>query len=565
MSDETMEEIVAEFLSTAVIVDDRLQFDVATEEDAGTVDDPDRAEDALVPPDDFDIPVSGKPTGAAKAIPQKKLDAQKLTEGFVSRGLVCGVYRFEPEDATTEKRDRLLKSLSKADLLVMDWKLVDGEEDGNTSTSILKDLLVRDLTGSRRLRMCTIYSDVEAGKILPELQAALEKVVGVVLKLNSEEGTLCIETDKNELLWRIFVIDKEETIEEELAERIEKNFVEMVGGFVPGVVLAAASETRRKTYEHLFHFSRDLDRAAIDEFLVRTSDPCADERAEPDFGDFLTDMVTSSISDSIRGSALVAKASSKSRMLEILELDADLVIETGKIVEDRNKRPTTMAASNRAKALAYLREQTAEKASVLFKEGFPDGAVEPKNTGSNKKARVGIAAIPVDDHAALSQRSIINRFPRRIGDRLQLKLGTVLRTQDGDSDTFFVCVQPACDGVRLNPDTTTHPFPLLAFKKSDWKNFEIVSKIDNEWIYLRSDYKPKSVVIASFNADKATLDVRSTKDADGNDVFEDDNSQKFHFVDQLKSSAAQEIVSLLATQQARIGGNKHEFLRLGQK
>lgn len=143
----------------------------------------------------------------------------------------------------------------------------------------------------------------------------------------------------------------------------------------------------------------------------------------------------------------------------------------------------------------------------------------------------------------------------------QLSLGSIIF----DGKDYFLCVQPACDCVRLTGWT---PFPVLKLVIAE-KGFHIVLVDDNKVIGLETDFKPSSVSLIYFRADSRTGSVEG-KCKDDHFFFRGGASVKgakrdFRFVGQLKIEQALRCVAKITTQLGRVGLTESVWARVMAK
>ena len=565
-------DVVREFLSTAVFIDDQLGF----VSDANAEDSPPGEADEIEAPGEFDGTSHSKATAdPARKLESQKIDAQKIIEGFAEQGLVCGVYKFDKSFTAEPERSRLLAAVSKADLITLDWKLLEEKEVGKTAAELFASLLEMDVKRRPRLRMCAVYSSLGAKPILEQLAVRLSSVDHLMVKENSEQASLCIKTEKGELLWRIFVINKSHVEEDALAKMIIGKFSDMVDGFMPELVMAAVSETRRRTYEYLYLFPGSLDGPAFDHFLHLYSLKRTHPTAVADFSDFVIDLINSTIGDSIRGSGLVAAASSRKRIAGRIEKQMDMIVEAGRW-NNENGRQKCSDANDNAKAVAYIRAADHDARKKAFEAAFPNSRFE------TDRHSVGIKDLTPPSHAKLTRRSIANHFPQMMDGRVKLTSGTIVKivkdkvaqsankgpdhsqvevSSETDEDScYLLCVQPVCDSVRLSPGNP-FAFPFLKLTLGESTKFNLVL-FDEKPKFLRYNPKPSSLRVIKFNACSENEDIRSNSSkGDKPRLFVDVNGLLYRFIDQLKPGIAQEVQVRLANNTSRIGSNKHEFHR----
>ena len=514
--------IAERFLQAAVLIDDELVWPTASELEG---------EVEILEPGEFD-PVAEN-AGASEAA-NSSIDPNQLVAGFSAKGLICATYLW------TEGQGNFPNSTDSADLLILDWKLSKTENPGDAAKKFLSERLKHDLSVERRLRHITIYTDRPKGTVLDGVVECLGHHDGVCVNKVEEGIDLSIEDGAK--LWRILHLSKDDVQESELADRIVSDFAEFASGLLPGVVMAAVSELKARTFEYLYRYSAHLDGAALSHYLSLVSGTESFASAHDDFEDYIASLIVSEMSDSIHGSIGVSNALSIDRLKEIAgSWDA---IKIGNETAETDKMET---------ALSLFGCETREE--------FETAAKEIKEGKNFLRKGLQVRSSAKDSFETFATRDLLNHHPRTVDDQFQLKSGTIVkRTGMRGGPQYFVCVQPLCDGVRLTEIT---PFPFLKLSVLDAKSFTYVVN-DPKPVYLGCRFTPSDIEMVRFKPNTSSADVRTKSTRIRNKpkkAFISKQNTKFVWVGQLKEIYALELQSRLAEQGGRIGSNKFEWLR----
>ena len=126
----------------------------------------------------------------------------------------------------------------------------------------------------------------------------------------------------------------------------------------------------------------------------------------------------------------------------------------------------------------------------------------------------------------------------------------------------MLCLQPACDSVRINGEKRGFVFCELAVP-GDGKPFtHVVADINRNTIKLI--YKPKTsnCLILNFTTDKDSI---SAENSEGKFIFEDVDKNKYEWIAELRTEHAQRAAEEFGRTLSRVGLTESEWLRLKAK
>jgi len=139
-----------------------------------------------------------------------------------------------------------------------------------------------------------------------------------------------------------------------------------------------------------------------------------------------------------------------------------------------------------------------------------------------------------------------------------LKLGVIIRSEE----IFRVCVQPACDSVRL---TSVRSFPFLSLEVAikPKTHYVVADDGSGDWIRLVLGSNPRDITMLEFEpGDRGEVEAEK---ADGAYIFTDIQGEVHKWVGELKPDLAQKVAVDLAHQFARVAVDEAEQLRLSRK
>jgi hypothetical protein len=139
-----------------------------------------------------------------------------------------------------------------------------------------------------------------------------------------------------------------------------------------------------------------------------------------------------------------------------------------------------------------------------------------------------------------------------------LTLGTIIQKLTDNS--YWVCIQPRCDCVRVPPNTTFLFLPLMVVEKN--KKFDVLLEADERYIKLILNKKPYDLNLITFTPGLNDKGVILTKVKNSDYRFTDTANEKYKWIGELRSEHAQRIANEFAANLSRVGLDESEWLRL---
>jgi len=557
----TARAVAKDFLQSVVLVDDQAafgsegaaSFGKGATSDMAALDGPEAAD-----PEAFTtsrarrrLPRLQSPVLASPVpLPEQALDAKELVDGFADQGLVCAVIRPGISESPVE---RTVCAARRADIVILDWEL---NRDGGESTLQIVRRLVHEEAEAEprgRLRLVAVYSGT------PQLR----KISARLLKeLSGEKSASPFRRDGDFAIAagavRIVVFGKPTTRLEKTDKLLRARviagrdlpgclideFAKMTTGLVPHVTLASLSALRKNMHRVLGRLRADLDSA----YLWHRATQVRPADAETHLVDLVVDELRAVLEDEGVG--------------KWANLDAIAQwIAHGK----RNDFGASFGEKGTRSAEEVLRLLTKgaagkEDDNKDVRDKFPKMCAEK---GAHRE--VGIAGFAetaeMARNANESLAALMSLKTRYERPHPRLELGTVLMRGHGKSRTYWLCVQPRCDSVRLKGCTA---FPLLPlYLVNDGKKFDVLLPEGRRgYRRFRLAKKPAEIEMPAFPVHPADGDSVVAEIYGKGFAFVARGGRRYAWVADLKPEHAQRIAQQVANEFSRVGLTESEWLRL---
>lgn len=556
---ERSRQVVAEFLHTVVVIDDEARFQALESlvaEGTSRAGETAPAEKALVnaapASDDTADSLSASDDSLKLVTPSLEqfqaaaeegadshdLDAKKVTDGFAKQGLVCAVLR---PDAGEPLALAGTRAVTRADIVVSDWVLHN--DNGNATLGFISSILAAD---KDRLRLIAIYTGQNNLRAIAHRLAEL-------LGGTPHEGTMTrpdeFTVSRGPIRMAVFAKSKTRiptedpagtarvTTSEALPDRLVGEFAEMTSGLVSHVTVASLAALRRNTQRILRRLSPSLDAAYLWHRATQVHPLDAQEH--------LRSIVVEELAAVLVDEAVDARA-------DIKAITAWLTANVS--ADDYKARFGLTADPTRQDAIDLLTTGAGGKGKEAIRAKF-----STLNDKAHKKTHQCFAQSAPDNTLAneefamlLSLRSHY-QLPTPI-----LTLGTLLRS-GAETPTYWICVQPACDSVRLSEMTS---FPLLPLTVATaGEAFHVVVKPSNVFVRLRLKSKPLNLRMEQFNPNDTARGTAAASRDDQGWFFQAGAGARYDWLAELKPQHALRIVNKLTGQLGRVGLVESEWLR----
>jgi len=514
-----------DFLQTAVIIDDR------------AFEDPPRPAPAIMT-----SPARGRQPAATlkKTSPEQErgLRTRLLIKSFAEQGIICSALKFSSfeENATS-----FFNTAKSADIAVVDWEM-EAEKTGENALKLISSLLLEDLSEPRRHRLIAIYTGAE------DLTNISEKLVSHILKEHNKE--LSVENEGLRLRYQTVVIaiyakdphgipeqfHFNAVDESKLPVRLIESFSKSLSGILPNTALTALTAIRHSTHQLLARFSKDLDYAYL---THRSSLPKPDDS---------TSHLEVLIAEEIKSILSSHNCIGQNASYPVIEQWVEEQYPSTHVFNFENK------TLNRNEILDCLKVGN-------------ENAVTPLSGAQKKRLYQQFSQLLVNDQEISSACDLsfsrLSVFKTRyLNPPPHLAMGVILRQLKDDS--FWVCIQPKCDSVRL--ETKSKKFPLLPVLPGKGKGQKsVLPKMNDEddEIFCHIPTHPqncRSIEFKSATQDQSKILPKREK---GQWFFLTVNrGLRFQFVVELKDEIIQDVMNNFAATTSRIGTNPSEWLRL---
>ena len=522
-------ENVAKFLQTVVVVDDKAHLrPLPKSNDASSLSETVRAADETSVSPHANLSPPPSDTGDDLSDPQD-LDAKSLVDGFANEGIACTVLRPAKEDDVVSQASKIVEM---ADIVVLDWIL---DNDNGARVSGLMRKMIDDRSGTDRARLIAIYTG-ERG-----LRQVADKAADVLSERFGEPPDRSSDFVASKGSVRVAVFGKAGTpvpsadtgLTErivsipELPHRLILEFAQMMTGLLPNVAIAGLSEVRAQSHRLLTMFSRELDPAYLGHRVLL---PNPSEAEDQVVGMFAAELL----------SVLEYGGVAKQAGLESIRAWVNEMTNVHAL------RPSQLSVTSKDELLKLL-ENGIESAQGLQFGGW-------------KWAKATYAFTSDDDEANEANRQFAKMMHVKTqydGPPPTLTLGTILCAES----TYWICLQPKCDSVRIDGPTA---FPMLPMTTvTDHRmNFEIVVPHGDSWVLLSVPHKPAKIRMFVFESnDSSKEQVTASQNDDSIWMIYPIKGPSFEWVAQLKDEHGQRIANEIAGSFSRVGVNESEWVR----
>ena len=580
---ESSKKIAQHFLQSVVAVDDKIKF----EPRPTTID----IEEVIKEPDEsdfseFEVVDSRKQTSAPL---EHELYYQDLSHEFASKGIICGC--FSPKQGDLSSSLIAAVNTSKnADITILDWQMGDTAQDGKFATDTILKIAKIDIAEGGRTRLICIYTAKNAEEVANTLCCSLKELV-------SDLNDNAIIFGLSELThWKIEVVNKADKQEIDLCDFLIESFAKLTTGLLSNAVVSAIATIRDNTHNLLHQFNSKLDPAYISHVLGLISSPEMREQAHEVAFDYAVELISEELKSSLQINEKVKASLAKEVILcwpEFIEKDENkesffLELSDGEslsfhrgymkellladTLKDTLNRIGMEASKKTFVAEPHTRAKLAEETDSNNIEPLlnESGAIQVKEKTLKPLQRFEKLAIqlsienPSDiplldlcsiENTRRSQNTTLARSP-------SLKQGTIIKNPGANS--YFLCIQPLCDSVRLKAETSFTFLEIKEVTTFKGKFSHVIKKADNTHLKLLISCKATTVRTLNFMPDPVNKVVLSNLKEDYYFFQEMQNDISFEWYGELKQTITQAIVNNLAAQISRVGNDSFEWLRQKQ-
>lgn len=517
------------FLKTAIVIDDEI-----IAEPPEQVPEDDLAE----PPFLADLPEPGQVVALSDASQQTRgkdaeVQIKPLADAFLDKRIVCGVLKPEVLDSDVQVIDRAVRAATVADVVIIDWYLRPNQD--NLARSILEKILTEDRELNGRLRLVIVYTSADPLADRREALAKhLEKANFKPLKDPDDDTLLTIGA------CRVRFVRKRSLntgmAVEDLPDFAVEEFAKHSNGLLANFALLGIAALRDATHHILANLDSKLDTAFVGHRMLLGHDTEARGFA---MNLFLLQMKGVLSLPKHLGGALGDEELCAWFDHHFGYPDADAHLVAAGTTKDR------------------LRE------SVLKGEGKLDGAHKLLFLPASKEDTTKVGDVEKQISQDFARFATFVREPDGFNPLPQnwlptLTLGSVVKLVQRKA-RYFLCVQPACDTVRITEDRY-FPFIELIGEKAAKSTENLVIRDGQKRVVVCVSNKAGSRHYDMFKPD-ASQTVRAESE-DGKFLFASSN-QIYWWLGDIDPLKAQRIATDVSGSLARVGIDEYAWLRLG--
>lgn len=521
------------FLKTAIVIDDEISVEPPSGE---------TADELIVPPFSVNPAEQAQQTNVRGAAPpaaryEAQVQIKLLADAFLDKQIVCGVLKPEAADSDQQVIKRAVHAAKVADVVIIDWYLRSHQD--KLALSILKEILQADQALNGRLRLIIVYTS--ADPLIERRSALAEHLRRAKFEPleDPHDDTLLTIGDCRVRFVRKKSIDTGMPIRE-LPDFAIEEFAKHRNGLLANFALLGIAALRDATHHILSNLNKNLDIAFVGHRMLIRHDAEARGFA---MNLFLLHLKGVLSLPEYLGGALSDEELSLWFDEHFGYQEAEAQLKGEGTTKDELREMVLKGTSKAEKA------QKAHKALFL-----PASKDDPLRVGEVEKkisqdfARFstfvreldGFNTLPSDWMPTLTLGSVVKLIGRR--------------TQ------YFLCVQPACDTVRIKEDRY-FPFVELVTEKAAKSTENLVVRDGEKRLVVCVSTQAGSRVYEMFKPD-ASQTVRA-ESQDGKFLFSSTTRQIYWWLGDIDPLKAQRIATDVSGSLARVGIDEYEWLRRG--
>jgi hypothetical protein len=538
--------IAEQFLQSVVVVDDQAFLGQGDRMPVTKLTTPGR--DANVTGDSTELPA----TVSRITFDPHELNAKELIDRFAEKGLVCAVIR--PEIESEDLGSKTVAVSKRADIVVLDWKI--NEIYGEKTLGLIKQIIEDDHVYSGRIRLIAIYT-AEPG--LSEIASKIEQELKKNYEVAREGDFVLRQGAARIVLFRkesssSSVSEKKRVISvAKLPSALINEFARATMGLLPNFVLSGFSAIRSNTHRVLSKFHCDLDAPYLAHRVLVNPPEEAESHVLPLFVSEIESML---------------KDTDVTERVSVEEIEQWLDWYTKSVPLYRRMKMGSKSEARMA-LLELIKEGIYKEKSSLSHHSWGK-LLRPLKEEKDKACLSTLTSIltldgksgAAHDKELALLMSVRSRYtsPPPI-----LTLGTiVVQNFEGDKKVYYVCVQPACDSLRLSGK---RDFPFLKMtltSDSGVDDFDFIVEDREQFVSLRLNLRLHEIEKFPFKPKRPQKEIRAIR-KNGDWIFTskqgEDEGKEFRWVAELKPDHAQRIANNFANHVCRVGLVESEWLR----
>ncbi|PIO97631.1 response regulator receiver domain [Pleomorphomonas carboxyditropha] len=519
------------FLKTAIVIDDEIIAEQPVKIPEGELEQPPFAAGM---PEQAQAGVTVPDSTQQATERDAEVQIKPLADAFLDKRIVCGVLKPEVSDNDDQVVDRAVRAATVADIIIIDWYLRPNQD--NLARSILGKILTEDRELNGRLRLVIVYTSADP---LAERRTALAKYLRKA-KFDA------VEDPNDDTLLMIgacrvrFVRKKSLNVGmtvEDLPDFAVAEFAKHSNGLLANFALLGIAALRDATHHILANLDSGLDTAFVGHRMLLGHDTEARGFA---MNLFLLQIKGVLSLPKHLGGALGDEELTAWFDERFGYPDADAHLEAAGTTKDQ-LRDSVLKGSGKL--------DSAHKSLFL-----PASKDDPTKVGNVEKelsqnfARFATFVREPDGFNSLPKEWLPT-----------LTLGSVVKLV-GRKTRYFLCVQPACDTVRITEDRY-FPFIELVTKNPAKLTENLVIRDGEKRVIVRVSTSAGSRLYDKFKPD-ASQTVHAESE-DGKFCFPSTIDHVYWWLGDIDPLKAQRIATDVSGSLARVGIDEYEWLRLG--
>jgi hypothetical protein len=483
-----------------------------------------------------------------------------MTKVFAKSQKICSIYNPVKESEI----DDLINISAKADIVVLDWKIdlqndnqtqVNDEEDeeddfrGKYSLQLIKGILAKERNS---LKLFVVYTgETDLWQITDAIHASLgaDDVEFEKGHFEVKKGNVKVCVIGKTSIQAKHTTEIQERIKsyEDLPEFLLVEFTKMTAGLLSNAAIKGLTEIRKKAYQLITTFQPSIDPA----FLSHRALLPNPQDSEEQFLDILGSEIKS-VLKGVDAHNYLSKSDIKLYIEWSLEdkaypfsIPLQENFQTVSIPSeiDRNLvyKFTEVGIEN-----VFLKKDTPTNERILFTNNCYQKLTNYYSSSEEE-------AIESDKQFALLT-SVKSNYHSNLSPLLTQ--GTILYKRS--DQTYWICIQPKCDTVRIEGNRDFLFLPLKVVTAHD--KFDFLLKIGNEYLYFKVVSTVYKSQFFAFKAD-ANREIRGVFE-NGLIIMKKGTTQPpLVWLGELKSDFAQSIANEFAANLSRVGMDHSEWLR----
>lgn len=572
---EFSREIVQEFLQTVVVVDDQARL--SNDDRIGTL--PENIPSSLQEPiyaNSFD---SEEDLGAITDVAENlhPLNAKALNDSFAEKGLVCAILRPGPDEVEISDSPSLentnliygktLQAAKRADLVILDWNIYG--HYGEVTKQIISEIVQHDIA-EERLRLIAIYTGE------PDLENYIHQVAE---SLNGNSDIECLVAYKHEKFMltcgpvKIIVLGKKDVLVGAVPEEYSNNFAtveELPGllidiftnenmGLLSNVCLTSIASIRKKTHKLLGKFNPDLDAAYLTHRLLLKHPKESEQHLIP----LITEEILAILQDNE-----VGKLANINEIQKWFEYKSCAIDFRSRADLGRNSTQCANTLTNllnhglNDRSLAGQLKKVQNYFTPLLDQNHKSYLTK-LNALTDLFSSNGTHGEKID-----SEFSRLTKLRTRYSSPLpRMTLGTIVKAYDNGIPTYYLCIQPRCDSVRVSSKGKSFLF-LKMTTPPPGNRFDLIIEDSSNAIKLNYNIRSESIMTFFMKPPSGKDEINASEES-GKFIFpakikipgRTPHDYQLIWVADLKPDQAQLVANKVSAQLSRVGLNDYEWLR----